>query len=150
MASKCALGQMSTNHHHLQVFDKGLCLTSNKFIDFSRRLSKLEGRSQIVEPNSVPLNADDPGQLLLEAYRDAPKLYPELKRYAAFSQGIRKIDISFDFVNFYRFFKVTTGGFHEQGDPCGTYTYEVFETMPHLNEVSCFEPFRAKICTLTV
>ncbi|KAJ4357525.1 uncharacterized protein N0V89_002101 [Didymosphaeria variabile] len=117
-----------------QMFDKGLCMTSYSLADFSTRLSKLESYSQISEPNSVPVNPKDPGHLLMEVYRDAPKLYPELKRYGDFSKGIRKIDISFDFVTFYRFFKVRAGGFDKEGRPC-CYTYDVFEKMPHLNEI---------------
>ncbi|KAL1611813.1 hypothetical protein SLS60_000033 [Paraconiothyrium brasiliense] len=102
--------------------------------DFSDRFSNLASWSQISEPNSVPTNPNDPAHLLIEVYRDAPKLYPELKRYGTFSQGIRKIDISFDLVDFYRFFKVKVGGFGEQGHSFA-FTYDVFEKMPQLNEI---------------
>ncbi|KAF2440338.1 hypothetical protein P171DRAFT_475825 [Karstenula rhodostoma CBS 690.94] len=91
--------------------------------------------SLIAEPNSVPLNTDDPGHLLAVIYRDAPKLYPELKRYGDFSQEIRKVDISFDFISFYRFFQVTVGGFGKGCQPYYALTYYVFEKMPYLNEI---------------
>lgn len=118
-----------------QIFDKGLCITSYSLPNFSHRISQLERFSQIAEPNSVPLNQDDPDHLLAVVYRDTPKLYPELKRYGDFSQGIRKVDITFDLISFYRFFKVTAGGFGKDCQPRCALTCDVFEKMPYLNEV---------------
>ncbi|OAG10730.1 uncharacterized protein CC84DRAFT_492550 [Paraphaeosphaeria sporulosa] len=110
-------------------------MTSYSLPNFSSRISKLEHFSQIAEPDSAPLHPDGSRHLLAVVYRDAPKIYPELKRYGDFSQGVRKIDISFDFISFYRFFKVTAGEFGKDCQPRCTLTYNVFERMPYLNEI---------------
>jgi hypothetical protein len=118
------------------TFDKGLCMTSYSLHNFSDRFSALEQFSQITEPNCVPTNISDPSHLLRVVYRDAPKLYPELKRYGTFAQEVREIDLSFDLINFYRFFKVEKGGFGKEGHSHCLVTYDVLEKMPHLNRVS--------------
>jgi hypothetical protein len=116
------------------TFDQGLCMTSYGLQDFSDRFSNLEQFSQITEPNCVPTNV--PSHLPRAVYRDAPKLYPELRRYGTFAQQIRKIDLSFDLINFYRFFKVEKGGFGKEDHRRCLVTYDVLEKMPHLNQVN--------------
>ncbi|KAF9735119.1 hypothetical protein PMIN06_001464 [Paraphaeosphaeria minitans] len=117
------------------IFDKGLCMTSYSLPNLSGRISQLEHFSQIAEPNSTPLHPDGSRRLLAVVYRDAPKIYPELKRYGDFSQGVRKVDISFDFISFYRFFQVTAGEFGKDCLQRCTLSCNVFEKMPQLNEI---------------
>ncbi|KAF1974349.1 hypothetical protein BU23DRAFT_553411 [Bimuria novae-zelandiae CBS 107.79] len=120
------------------AFDKGLCITSNRYSNFQSRLQDLDLHAQIIEPNSVPpkQNPEDIGHLLRDAYRDTPKLYPELQRYATFLHGIRKIDICFGFIDFYRFFKVTVGGFDRQPKRRNqTITCDVLDKLLFLNEI---------------
>lgn len=112
---------------------------SKGYVHFQQSLLDLNFFSQMVEPNSVPPreNLNDPGHLLRATYRESPQLYPELKRYATMFHGIRKVDISFGFVDFYRFFKVTAGGFDSQPrQRLRTMTCDVFIKMPFLKEVS--------------
>lgn len=102
-------------------------------------MRRFDRRSQITESFSVPPQNDPEniGHLLQQAYRDSPKLYPELHRYATFFHGIRQVDISFAFMDFYRFFQVTAGGFDRQKKrERQKMTFEVFDRMPFLNKVS--------------
>ena len=75
--------------------------------------------------------------MLRQAYRDSPKLYPELHQYATFFHGIRQVDLSFSFNEFYRFFEVTAGNFDrdtKQADKM--VTFGILDKLPFLNEVS--------------
>lgn len=78
----------------------------------------------------------------LERYTEVPGTIGD------FSQQVRKVDISFDFISFYRFFKVTVGGFGEDCQPPCPLTYEVFEKMPYLNEVRTYESSLAYLLTV--
>ena len=75
--------------------------------------------------------------MLRQAYRDSPKLYPELHRYATFFHGIRQIDLSFSLNEFYRFFEVTAGDFDSHMKPANQMvTFDVLNKLPFLNEVN--------------
>ena len=75
--------------------------------------------------------------MLQEAYRSDPRSYPELRRYATFLHGVRKVDISFGFMDYYRFFEVTVGDFAiQKRRTMQKMTYSVFEQIPFLDQVS--------------
>lgn len=93
----------------------------------------------MVEPDSIPSATDplDPGHMLQEIYRSDPKLYPELHRYATFLHGVRVVDMSFSFIDYYRFFEVTAGEFASQKKrEWQKTTCSVFEKLPFLSQVS--------------
>jgi len=101
------------------------------------RVMNLNAHPQMVEENSLP--TDPWTRSLAQQYNRAPKIYPELKQYATFMHGIRKIALGFKFVEFFHFFKVTAGKF-DQFRPGDIITCDVFDRLPHLNEIVIFFP----------
>ncbi|KAF1838565.1 hypothetical protein BDW02DRAFT_624136 [Decorospora gaudefroyi] len=110
----------------------GLCIeahTSCALKDSIRRLRKLY---QMIEPNAVPV--DDKTLALAKTYKQYPRIYPHLHQYATVLHGIRKMSIQMDFLSYLHFFKITTAGFAQYWKPRDV-DYEVFEQLPHLNEL---------------
>jgi hypothetical protein len=96
---------------------------------------------QMIEPNSLPTNSET--QALAECYKQHPKIYPHLKQYATFRHGLRKIRLTFGFIGYMHFFKVIIGGFDRYLRP-GSLSYEVFEQLPNLSEISLRLPLQPR------
>jgi hypothetical protein len=84
---------------------------------------------------SYGLLVDDGAQALADSYRQYPRIFPQLKQYATFRHAIRRIYIGMDFISSMHFFKVTIGGFDRYLYP-GSISYEVFDQLPNLGEIT--------------
>jgi len=113
-------------------FNNGLCIVAESRFSFERSIRRLDKHRQLTEANS--LASDDKTRELETVYKAFPKLYPHLERFATFSHGIRKIYLQLSFIDALCFFKVTTGSFAQHLRPRDL-SYEVFEKLPHLNEL---------------
>ncbi|KAI4936479.1 hypothetical protein J4E85_001809 [Alternaria conjuncta] len=113
-------------------FSNGLCIVAESLFSFKRSIRRLDKHRQLTEVNSLP--NDDKNWELEQTYKSFPKLYPHLNRYATFYHGIRKIYLQLSFIDGLYFFKVTAGSFAQHLKP-RQLNYEVFETIPHLNEL---------------
>lgn len=123
------------------LFDKGFCITSYRYVEFQHRWKQLAKHYQVVEPNGVPFDVRT--RALAIRYDNFPKQFPALKQFATFRHGIRKICLSFDFISFLHFFKVTVGGF-DQYNPGHFLTCDIFERLPHLNAIVILLPWNRK------
>jgi len=121
------------------AYANGLCLVSSSPRSFAACLNRLGDYYQMVEENSVPTTAEE--EALSKCYGRFPRIYPELHRYATLRHGVQKISLGMDFHSFMHFFKVQAGGFQQLQKPRDP-TYEVFERMPHLNEIVIQLPLR--------
>jgi hypothetical protein len=104
----------------------GLCLAVLSYGHLNDCITRLGQFYQMVEDDSVPV--DKTTSALAQKYRNYPKMYPSLRRYATMRDGIRKISIQMDFGAYLKFFKIFIGGPHPL-------TYEFLETLPYLNEI---------------
>lgn len=107
-------------------------ITASSCCSLDDALNRLGRYHQMTEPNSLPI--DHKTQALAYCYKQYPRIFPHLKRYAVFRHGLRKVHMNMDFIGYMHFFKVTTGGF-ERYLRSGSISYEVFSQLPHLNEV---------------
>jgi len=113
-------------------FSKGLCIVADSVFSLKYSFRRLDKHRQLTEVDSLP--TDDKTWGLEQTYKSFPKLYPHLDRYATFYHGIRKIYLQLSFIDGLYFFKVTAGSFAQHPKPRQP-NYEVFETIPHLNEL---------------
>lgn len=142
-----ALLYVSTQVHALTLrlcfsgsesFPHGFCITSYSYPEFQRRIYRLGMYYHTVEPGAM-VSEDLRSQTLASRYKTFPKIFPELKRYATYVHGIRKICLQFDFFSFFRLFKVTAGGFARMRQP-HYMTCNVFDRMPHLDALIIILP----------
>ncbi|KAI8938062.1 hypothetical protein NX059_005734 [Plenodomus lindquistii] len=94
-----------------------------------RRLGKC---LQMSHPNGVPM--DERTEALAKLYKLYPRIYPHLDQYATFAHGIRKVYVRMDYHSYFRFFKVTVGGFRSYWRPIQS-TYELLEQLPNLHDI---------------
>ncbi|KAI4929354.1 uncharacterized protein J4E92_005018 [Alternaria infectoria] len=113
-------------------FSNGLCIVAESYFSFKRTIRRLGEHRQLTKANSLP--SDEKARELETLYKTFPKIYPQLDRFATFSHGIHKIYLQLSFIHALCFFKVTAGSFAQHLKPHDT-SYEVFERLPHLNEV---------------
>ncbi|KAH6878100.1 hypothetical protein BKA58DRAFT_426969 [Alternaria rosae] len=113
-------------------FSNGLCIVAENLFSFKCSIRRLGKHRQLAEVNSLP--TDDKARELEKTYKSFPRIYPHLDRYATFYHGIRKIYLQFSFIDGLYFFKVTAGSFAQHLKP-HQLSYEVFQTLPHLNEL---------------
>ena len=113
-------------------FNNGLCIVAESRFSFERSMRRLDKHRQLTGTNSLP--SDDKARALETLYKAFPKIYPHLDRFATFTHGIRKIYLELSFIHALCFFKVTAGSFAQHLRPHDL-SYEVFEKLPHLNEV---------------
>ena len=113
-------------------YSNGLCIVAESLLSLERSIRRLDKHRQLTGVNSVP--SDDKDKELERLYKAFPKIYPHLDRYATFYHGIRKIYLQLSFIDGLHFFKVTAGSFAQHWNPHQP-NYEVFETMPYLNEL---------------
>ncbi|KAF2132399.1 hypothetical protein P153DRAFT_189971 [Dothidotthia symphoricarpi CBS 119687] len=121
------------------TYSKGLCIDILSYKALEDCFDRLGKYYQMMGPDSLPV--DQKTKALSDCYSLYPKIYPQLRQYATFRQGIQKICLKMSFVSYMRFFKVTAGGF-------GKYwrtdhmTFEVLEQLPFLNEIVIKLPVR--------
>jgi hypothetical protein len=96
---------------------------------------------QMIECNSVP--TDYTTSALADCYKLHPKIYPQLSHYATLRHGLRKIHFKMELHSYMHFFKVTIGEFERYLLP-GSISYEIFEQLPHLNEISILLPSKPR------
>ncbi|KAI4637859.1 hypothetical protein J4E83_000677 [Alternaria metachromatica] len=113
-------------------FGNGLCIVAESLYSFKRSIRRLAKHRQLTEGDSIP--TDDKSRELEILYNAFPQIYPHLDRFATFNHGIRKIYLQLSFIDGLNFFKVTAGSFAQHPKP-RLPNYEVFETLPHLNEL---------------
>jgi hypothetical protein len=113
-------------------FSNGLCIVAKDFYAFKCCIRRLGKHRQMTKANGVP--TDDKAWELEKTYKSFPKIYPHLDRYATFGHGIRKIHLQFSFLDSLQFFKVTAGSFEQHWRPYHL-DFEIFEQLPHLNEL---------------
>jgi hypothetical protein len=114
------------------IGNAALCLDAFTYHTFENGIRRLGKFYQMTEAYAVPMDAKS--QALARTYKQHPKIYPQLKQYATLSQGIRRIWIQMDFLQYLKFFKVTARGFQQYWRTRGL-DYEVFEQLPYLNEL---------------
>lgn len=108
-----------------------LSASSGRSLDSAlRRLGRFY---QMTETNSLPFDFET--QTLADCYKQHPRIYPHLSHYATFRHGLRRIHVNLGFIGSMHFFQVTMGAFDEYLIP-GDISYEVFEQLPNLNEIS--------------
>ncbi|KAF2691633.1 hypothetical protein K458DRAFT_381479 [Lentithecium fluviatile CBS 122367] len=115
------------------TYPNGFCISSDNYLRFGRRLHRLDKSHQTLDSDSV-VSAGRRSSVLASQYRKFPKVYPELQRFATFKHGIRKVHLHFDFLSYLYFFKVTVDDI-DRRRPEGYATSDVFEQLPHLNEI---------------
>ena len=116
------------------AYPLGFCVSAFSWNVFASRLRRLDTYSQMTQPWGVVKRGDRAGSGLAQQYNQFPKIYPQLDRFATFKHGIRKIYLEFDFMSYMWFFKVTAGGIHLER-PKGCMTCDVFDLLPHLNQI---------------
>lgn len=114
------------------AFSNGLCIVAKDLYSFQRCIRRLSKHFQMTEPNGAP-NEDKIWELA-KTYKLFPKIYPRLSRYATFCHGIRRMHLQFSFLDSLHFFKVTAGSFSQRWKSYHL-DYQVFERLPHLNEL---------------
>ncbi|KAF1958703.1 hypothetical protein CC80DRAFT_407622 [Byssothecium circinans] len=113
--------------------------------DLKKRFRKLDCHLITSEPDSViPSDKKHPSTVQASQYRDHPGVYPEFARFATFKHGIRKIFLKFSFCDYLHFFKVTAHSF-DAWHRRGAFTCDVFQQLPHLNELVVALPTGAQI-----
>ena len=113
-------------------FGSGLCIVAESLVSFNRSIHRLAKHRQLTGVDSIP--TDDKTRELEILYNAFPQIYPHLDRFSTFNHGIRKIYLQLSFIDGLHFFKVTAGSFTQHPKP-RLPNYEVFETLPHLNEL---------------
>ncbi|KAF2867237.1 hypothetical protein BDV95DRAFT_503202 [Massariosphaeria phaeospora] len=76
---------------------------------------------------------------LRRMYMKEPKLYPELRRFATFKHGIRKLCLNLDFDSFLHFLKITIAYVHHDTGKPRT-TCDVLEELPNLDGIRLILP----------
>jgi hypothetical protein len=108
-------------------------ITASSCYGLHHALERLGRYYQVTEPHGLPV--DDSTQALANSYRQNPRIFPQLKQYATFRHAIRRIHMGMDFISSMHFFKVTIGGFDRYLYP-GSLSFEVFDQLPNLNEIT--------------
>ncbi|CAO2657289.1 Nn.00g034150.m01.CDS01 [Neocucurbitaria sp. VM-36] len=114
------------------ALSEGLTVVASSNFEFKDRIRCLRYHYQLVEPNGIPV--DEKTSALADTYKRFPKIFPELKQYATLWHGIRRVSLQMGFLDYFNFFKVTVGGFERFWRP-NHVDYELFEQLPHLNEL---------------
>ncbi|KAI2475097.1 hypothetical protein Ptr902_13489 [Pyrenophora tritici-repentis] len=127
-------------------YDKGLCIFAEGGGDLKNAIRRLTKFPQLLQPNNASIATDEKTSMLINTYKYFPKIYPHLERFATFGHGIRKVCIRLSFIDTMHFFKVETAGFAQYRKPCHI-DFEVFERLPHLNQLIIFLPGRNYILT---
>jgi hypothetical protein len=106
-----------------------------------RALQRLSRYYQLIEPDSIP--TDTKSRELADRYNQHPMIYPQLKQYATFRHGLRRVHLTLGFIDYFHFFKVTIGGFgrYLHSD---SISYEVFEQLPNLSEIIMQLPLKPR------
>ncbi|RMZ72196.1 n-acetyltransferase 5 [Pyrenophora seminiperda CCB06] len=130
--------------HQVRAISLRLCFmglhikAENTFV-LKQSIRRLDGFSQLLEPNNASIATDEKTSMLAHTYQYHPKIYPHLDQYATLGHGIRKITFHVLFLEAFHFFKVKTAGFAQYWQPYYL-TYEVFERLPRLNELNIYLP----------
>jgi hypothetical protein len=123
------------------IIPGGFSIVSGSCCGLDTVLQRLGRHYQMAESNSLPTNYTT--QALADCYKQYPRIYPDLTQYATFRHGIRQLYLHMNFLNYMHFFKVTTGDFACYLRP-GAISHEVFEQLPHLNEIALRLPCRPR------
>ncbi|KAH8726804.1 hypothetical protein GQ44DRAFT_612864 [Phaeosphaeriaceae sp. PMI808] len=115
------------------LYGNGFDITALSCDNLDMVLYRLSGYYQMMEPESLPV--DSKTQILADCYREYPRIYPQLKQYATFGHGLRRVHIEMSFLDTMHFFQVTVGNFklYLQSD---CISFSVYEKLPHLKEIS--------------
>ncbi|KAH3920662.1 hypothetical protein HBI56_219130 [Parastagonospora nodorum] len=115
------------------VYYGGLSLMASSCRSLASSLDRLGRYYQMMDDNGLPM--DDRTKALADNYRNHPRIYPQLEQYATFRHGLRSIYLSMDFIAYMHFFKVSVGSFKQYLLP-GSISYEIFEELPNLNQIT--------------
>ncbi|KAJ4374213.1 hypothetical protein N0V83_002954 [Neocucurbitaria cava] len=118
---------------HSRIYCQGLSIRAYSRLGLKDIVKRLGACYQLLEPNSLPL--DDNARALAATHQKYPKIFPELRQYATLWHGVRRVSLQMDFLEYFHFFKVRVGGF-EKFWRLNYVDYEVFEQLPHLNEIN--------------
>ncbi|KAL5117744.1 hypothetical protein ACEQ8H_004354 [Pleosporales sp. CAS-2024a] len=121
------------------TYQGGFTITASSCCSLDSALTRLSRYYQMTAPNSLPV--DDTTQILADTYRQYPRIYPHLDRYATFRHGLRNMSLSMDFIGYMHFFKVTLGSFKHHL-VAHTLSYTVLEQLPHLQHIAIKLPLK--------
>jgi hypothetical protein len=119
--------------------DNGLNVSASSCHSLDSTLKRLGRYLQLTDSNSLPI--DHITHTLANCYKHYPRIYPQLKQYATFRHGIRRVHLTMDFIAYMHFFKVTIGSFKDH-IRSGSISYEVFEQLPYLSHIAIRLPLQ--------